>query len=517
MVKGYFRRNHCSKEYVLRSKEFAKSTVASVINQIVIFLSGFILPKLILRFYGSDTNGLIHSISQFLTLISFLEMGMGAVVQSALYAPLAENDMAKVSEIVTDSSRFFKKIAGLLLLYVVLLAFVYPTFINNNFGAIYTASLIAALSIGNFVQYYFGITDTILLSAGQKLYLTYNINTIFLIVNIILNYILVYSGASIQTLKFVTGAVFLGKPFLLRMYVNRSYHVDRKARYNENPIPQKWNGVAQHIAHTVLNSTDYIILTVFSTLAEVSVYSVYALVLSGLRQVYIALTNSIMPLFGDMWARKEGDKLIHFFGWAEWLLHTFIVFLFGCTAVLLVPFVQVYTMGIHDANYYQPIFSIILTLAYGWYCLRVPYNSMILAAGHYRQTQASYLIAAGMNLLISSVAVLRFGLIGVAAGTFISMLYHTVWMAYYLSRNIIKWKFRDFMKQMAVDLLSVAVCMAATAFLKLKRVSYISWGVMAIETSIIWIVCMSIINLLFYRDKLLYMLSKLRSILKRMF
>ena len=34
MVKGYFRRNHCSKEYVLRSKEFAKSTVASVINQI---------------------------------------------------------------------------------------------------------------------------------------------------------------------------------------------------------------------------------------------------------------------------------------------------------------------------------------------------------------------------------------------------------------------------------------------------------------------------------------------------
>ena len=141
MVKGYFRRNHCSKEYVLRSKEFAKSTVASVINQIVIFLSGFILPKLILRFYGSDTNGLIHSISQFLTLISFLEMGMGAVVQSALYAPLAENDMAKVSEIVTDSSRFFKKIAGLLLLYVVLLAFVYPTFINNNFGAIYTASL----------------------------------------------------------------------------------------------------------------------------------------------------------------------------------------------------------------------------------------------------------------------------------------------------------------------------------------------------------------------------------------
>lgn len=485
----------------MRRELFRRNTLASIANQIVTFFSGFILPKLILTSYGSDVNGLLHSITQFLSVISFMEMGMVAVVQSALYAPLANSDNEKISQIITDAKLFFRKLAGLLLIYVILLTIIYPVFINRDFDIIYTASLILILSIGSFCQYYFGITDLILLSAAQKLYINYNVNTVFVVLNVVLNYFLVYCGASIQILKLATALVFLIKPIYFRIYIAQHFKIDRNAVYEGNPIPQKWNGVTQHIAHTVLNSTDYIILTLFSTLSNVSIYSVYALVLSGIRQIYIALTNGIMPLYGDMWARGESDKLVTFFSWTEWILHMVVVFLFGCTAVLLFPFVQVYTFGINDANYYQPLFSVILTLAYAWYCLRVPYNSMILAAGQYKETQNSYIIVAVMNLAVSIILVFKMGLIGVAIGTFISMLYHTIWIAYYLSKNIIKWKFSYFIKQLVVDIISVLIGMFLTYRFTMDNVSYRSWVVLGIKDAFIWIIVIVIVNVIFYKEK----------------
>ena len=69
------------------------------------------MPRLILKTYGSEVNGLINSISQFLAVISFLEMGVGAVVQSSLYKPLAERNDEEISKIVSSANKFFSKIA----------------------------------------------------------------------------------------------------------------------------------------------------------------------------------------------------------------------------------------------------------------------------------------------------------------------------------------------------------------------------------------------------------------------
>ena len=69
-----------------------KNTISSFVFQITTIICGFILPRLILQQYGSEVNGLINSLNQFLGVISFLELGVGAVIQSALYKPLAQNN-----------------------------------------------------------------------------------------------------------------------------------------------------------------------------------------------------------------------------------------------------------------------------------------------------------------------------------------------------------------------------------------------------------------------------------------
>ena len=57
-----------------RKKKLYLNTVSALILQIVTFICGFILPKQILLFYGSEVNGLVISISRFLSVISLLEM-----------------------------------------------------------------------------------------------------------------------------------------------------------------------------------------------------------------------------------------------------------------------------------------------------------------------------------------------------------------------------------------------------------------------------------------------------------
>lgn len=479
-------------------------------------ICGFILPRLILGTFGSDVNGLVNSITQFLSVITLLDLGVGAVVQSSLYKPLADNDSDSISQIYVSATRFFKRLAYIFIVYVIVLMILYPIITKNAFSKSYNITLIAAMCISSFAQYYFGIVNALLLTAHQKGYIQYTANIITLILNTILCAILIKLGGSIQIVKLTTSVVFMVRPLFLYLYVKRHYSINRKISYVDEPIKQKWNGMAQHFASFVLGSTDNIVLTLFSTLSNVSIYSVYNIVIIGVKNALLSMTSGFQSLIGEMLAKKETDKLNRFFAYVEWLLHTGTTLVFGCTGVLLVSFVRVYTNGINDADYIQPLFAILITIANAGHCLRLPYNVLILAAGHYKQTQSNYIIAMFLNIIISIATVSVFGLVGVAIGTLIAMLYQTIWMAWYDSKNIINWPFKKFLKQCGVDALTVIIASVATFKIPLLAVSYKAWFLLAIEVFVIWFIITIALNLIFYRDNLKTISTKMSAkILKK--
>lgn len=68
---------------------------------------------------------------------------------------------------------------------------------------------------------------------------------------------------------------------------------------------------------------------------------------------------------------------------------------------MILPFVSIYMKGVTDANYIVPSFAVLIVLANASYCLRMPYNTVIFAAGHFKQTQASSVIEASINVVVS--------------------------------------------------------------------------------------------------------------------
>lgn len=494
----------------MRKKKLIYNTVSSLIFQVTTIVCGFILPRLILNAFGSNVNGLVNSITQFLGIISFLELGVGAVVQSALYKPLAENRQNDVSKIISSANKFFRRLAQILMAYVIALVVFYPMFAAKEYGFWYTATLIVAISISSFAQYYFGIVNRLLLTADQRGYVQYTAQTIAVVVNTVACYLLIMLGCGIQIVKLTTSLIYLIQPFAIYLYVRKHYKIDTKIKYDNEPIPQKWNGMAQHVAAVILDGTDTVVLTLFATLSEVSIYSVYFLVVKGVKQLFMSMTNGITSLIGELWARQEIVELKKTFGWTEWVIHTGTTFVFGVTAVLIVPFVRVYTLGINDADYIQPLFAALIVAANAAHCLRLPYNIMILAAGHYKQTQNNYIIAAILNIVVSILAVKAWGLIGVAIGTLLAMGYQTVWMAWYDSKHLIKWPFRNFVKQVVVDIVTVTLCSITSSVFSMRSVSYMGWIINAIEVAVVWLIIMVVINTVFYKDKMTRLVYNLK-------
>ena len=155
-----------------------------------------------------------------------------------------------------------------------------------------------------------------------------------------------------------------------------------------------------------------------------------------------------------------------------------------------------------------PAFAALITLAQGAYCMRFPYNTMVLAAGHFKQTQTSSFIEMILNIVISVVFVFRFGLIGVAIGTLVSMVYRTIYLAWYLSWNIINRPFRHFWKHIAVDILTVILILASTMWIKLEMKTYFYWVIMAVKVGLISVAIVGAVNYLFYRKEMKNSLKK---------
>ena len=183
--------------------------------------------------------------------------------------------------------------------------------------------------------------------------------------------------------------------------------------------------------------------------------------------------------------------------------------------MLILPFIQVYTSGINDANYQVPLFALLITLAHAGHCLRLPYDLLILAAGHFRQTQRCHITAALLNIAVSVLTVKLWGLAGVALGTLCAMAYQTVWMALYDSRHILHVPIRGFWIHLLADGLTALPAGLLCSRISMRTVSVGAWLLLAAETAGLWALTAIGINWLFFGDKVKRLAEKGLKKLKR--
>lgn len=458
-----------------------KNFMSMAIMQLVTLLHGLIVPRMIIGTFGSEVNGLVSSITQFLSFISLLEGGLGAVVLAELYGPIENKDTQRIRSILSSSQKFFTKLAGVFLVYSVVLAIAYPLCIvrqkQNTFG--FMATLVMILSFSTLTQYLFSITNKLYLQAEQKIYIVNYVTMVTLLLNIAVTIVIIKVFPQIHILKLASAIVNCIQPFVYRYYVNRKLKpMAKESLPAPYALSNRWSGFFQNLAHFINMNTDVALITIFATLTDVSIYSVYMIAINALRSIITNLDNSYQSALGKYIAQNDGSsrlkKKFNNFDKLNWIM-TLTLYL---TCLLLInPFVKIYTKGVEDANYYNPTFALVMVLANMIYCMREPYRLVILAAGKFKQTNWGSALEAGINFCVSLFLIRRYGIVGAAIGTFIAISYRMIYFTYYLRKDILFKEYTEYLKQ----LLITAIVSAVNVFLYVKwNISISNYGEFAV-------------------------------------
>ncbi len=411
-----------------------KNFVSAVILQCVHMMYGLVVPRIILSIFGSEINGLVSSITQFLSFITLLEGGLGAVVLAELYKPIEEKNMAQIRGILNSSQSFFNKIAVVYIAYAVFVGIGFGINLNSIYSFVFVLGLTLILSLTTLSEYLFSITIRLFLQADQKIYITNIIYSLVLVLNIVFAIISIKIYPDIIILKLSSGVAFFLQPLILRFFIPNEL---KKNKYDRNQclLKNRWDGFAQNLAHFININTDIILVTLFCSFGEVSVYSVHMLAVNALRMLLSTAADSYQSALGRYIVQGDIHNLVVKF--REFLIGISILslILFSTCLLMINSFSLLYSEGVHDVNYYRPLFAFIIITANFIFCIREPYRLLILAAGRFRQTNFGAIMEAVLNLVISIVLIFKFELFGVAVGTLVAVSFRMIYFIYYLKKE----------------------------------------------------------------------------------
>ena len=497
-----------------RGKKALYNSLATALSQIVTMVCGFILPKLIISTFGSSYNGITASVSQFLSVIALLRSGIGGATRASLYKSLALNDTKQISATVRATEIFMRKVALVFLGIVIVFSLLYPLLVQDEFEWQFSASLVLILSLSTFIQYFFGITYQILFQADQRQYIASLLNIVTTILNTFIAVILINNGVGIHGVKLGSAFAYSISPIVLNFLAKRKYRINKREKPDFSSINQRWDAFYHQLAWFIHNNTDIALLTLFTNTKEISVYTVYYLVANGLKSVMNTLVVGVESAFGNIIAKKEEDVLktnvIHY----ETMLHVFSSIIFGAAIVLITPFVQVYTKGVTDVCYTRYIFGYLAIIGEMLYVLRSPYEALVNASGHFKQTKQFAFTEAGINLLISIVLVRKYGMVGVVVGTVIAIIYKNVSYGTYISKNILNRSMSAFYKRFIVTGITIiTIWVVARKITRPEMTSYANWVLYAIRITLLSIACTLIYNFMLYKKDFIRMVEKMCNII----
>lgn len=424
----------------MKKKKAVFNFITGLLSQTIILILGLVVPRILLKNYGSDANGLISTISQIFIYVALLEAGIANSTKIALYKPIVDNCIDEISSIMSTVKKYFQKATIIYGICVVVLSFVLPLILKTNYS--YFTVLIIVLIEGAagaisflFVEkwncFLFSKGENYIINLFETIYkiLIYGIKIFLALINV--DIIFIQCGFLLATII---------KLLIYYLYMRKKYPW---IEYNKKPdyslLKNRKEHVITEIAWVVFSSTDLIILSIFVSTSASSVYSIYNMVYLSLHTLVNGAYVSLIYMLGQTFRtdieqyKKYHDAFNSFF-------MSIVTALMCTSSFLIIPFVKIYTVDITDIeyiNYSLPIFfGSIQMLSWSRYVA----GNLSFLANKGKEAAVVSIIEASINLIVSIILVNFLGIVGVLIGTVVSLPIKVVYLNYLAEKTILKRK-----------------------------------------------------------------------------
>lgn len=500
-----------------RTKNFMYNSMATAIYQIIVMLSGFITPRILLQFYGSEMNGLVSSINQFITYFSLVEAGIAGAAVYSLYKPLAEKNNDGISAIVSAAKKFYIQAGWIFTILVIGMAVIYPAFVKaTDLSFVAEMILIVILGAKGFLEFFTLAKYRVILTADQKTYIISNASSVYIILQMVIIVTLSLLKVNITIVYGVAILALFARSFILMIYVKKHYkYINYKAKPNVKALDQRWDALFLQVLQAVQTGAPVILATVFTTLQEVSVYTVFNMVFAGINGVLNIFVNGLSAGFGDVIVRKEKDTLQKTYREFEYSYYMIITVVYAVTAIMIIPFVNIYTSGIHDANYNQPILGILFTLNGLLYNLKTPQGMLVISAGLYKETRVQTSIQALIIVVGGIILAPSLGLVGILIASCLSNLYRDIDLLFFIPKNVTKLPAKDSLYRiLRVVLISVILYIPFIKIFNINSNGYLQWIEQAVVVTLGISAITLLVNFLIEKKQFKNVLERIKSLVK---
>lgn len=419
------------------SRKIQYNLTIGIAAQLAAVVLGILVPRLVMVHYGSEVNGLVTSVNNIYSYASLMEAGVAAASCQALYQPLAGGDRKRISGILAEAGRRYRKTGLAYLGMILVFSLGYPTVVRSGIPPATVFLVVLFSGLGHVPVYFFHGKYLMLLKADGRNYVRTGTEAVTVGVKQLAKILLISMGFDVVTVQFASMVTDFAQTLYLAGYIRRHYHwLDRTAKPERNGIRQSGNALIHEINYMITSNVDVVLLTLVGDLKTVSVYSLYAMLMSMGNRALRTVKDAFEFKLAELFHRGREEFQDHFSSY-ETGFAVLAFWMFTVIQRFLQPFLALYTRGVEDADYLMPGLPVLFVLVQLVLAARYPVDAVVHIAGHFRQTQKSAAAETVLNLAMSLVLVSRCGIQGVLVGTILSALWRTGWMIRYVNRNIL--------------------------------------------------------------------------------
>lgn len=405
----------------MRTKKSIYNFISDVLPFLILGVLSFVRIRFIISNYGSDTNGYMQLISQIFSYLALAEAGFGTAVIYKLYKPLADKDKSLVSSIVKGSKVIFKRIALIMSIGSLIIAFLIPLFINK--GSLTNSFIIIIFllyTINYLIEYFLVYPYTSLMQADQNQYVFTLSRNIMKVTFGILELVLMALKINLMLIIIINIVFTLCYIFFVLRKTKKMYPwLDDNAQPDTSAFKMTKDVMVHKLSSLVFSKTDPIILSTFS-LNYVTLYTSYNYILDFITTIVSKLYNALRASYCNIVVSNNDNVEKKYFD--MFLSFSFFIGCFCCTTFqsLVNPFVKILWLG-NDYSLSEIIVLIFTLIMLG----RIIVNPIFVARdskGLYQESKWFTLLQAILNLVLSLLLVKKWNIFGVLIATLISQL-----------------------------------------------------------------------------------------------
>ncbi|MBC5995843.1 hypothetical protein EAI30_00280 [Romboutsia ilealis] len=495
-------------ENIKRTKKTIINSVTGIISQSILMILGFVVRKIFITNIGVDYLGINGLFVNIMELLNLAELGIGSAIIYNLYSALA----GKKEEDINTLMYLYKYIYTRIGIFIIVVGLICSLFIENlikdntiKIEIIRIAFLIQILSTST--TYFFAYKRS-LLNADQNNYVSVLVDTtINVVMSLIRIFILVYTKnyilyLIIQVLQNIISNLIISYICNKKYkYLKNSYDVEKLKEFKKNVTKDMKDIFVSKIGSFIYFSTDNIIISYLIGITPIGILSNYNLLLTTVSGFINQLSNPVLAGLGNFInTSNDRDKLIDIFRKFNFIIYTISSFCFVGFVTLSNMFIEVWAGEIYKLNQY-----IVLIVGINFLIdkIQIPLWQLLYVKGRFDIEKKASIVSSIVNISLSVMLTLKFGLIGVLLGTTIGNIVFTVYRLRLLNSDVFKKAKYSYLKDIifyvSVTLIQLGICSYATNIV-CKQATWMN----VIIGAIICILVLIITTILFYRKSVTY-------------